>query len=183
MGPRLGGRGDGSGRAATGATRTCFNGAAARWPRRCHEDLKYHCRGCDRLQWGRGSVAAEISSRCWRRSGGPSGFNGAAARWPRRSVRPRLLSAACLPGLQWGRGSVAAEMDHETTETILPTLASMGPRLGGRGDLSKNIAIVTCEGCFNGAAARWPRRCYQQGQLSKARWLCFNGAAARWPRR
>ena len=59
MGPRLGGRGD--------------------WIR-CRP-FKH---GLSMLQWGRGSVAAEISTALARITPGWTSFNGAAARWPRR---------------------------------------------------------------------------------------------------
>ena len=163
--------------------RRSFNGAAARWPRRCVCALlgsesghgasmgpRLGGRGDDSnarvvaiaeylLQWGRGSVAAEIGVANWRATvsdgtlqwgrGSVAAemksarmraartsmcFNGAAARWPRRLPR---LPVAFLPPvveLQWGRGSVAAEI---VDARPMPNSSAV---------------------CFNGAAARWPRR-------------------------
>src|SRR6478736_2858444 len=59
--------------------------------------------------------------------------------------------------LQWGRGSEAAECDQDDEQRIEHDVASMGPRLGGRG-----MALALCESRlgeprFNGAAARRPR--------------------------
>ena len=159
MGPRLGGRGDlPSQRPPSRPSVTAgFNGAAARWPRRrplClvlpdqaaasmgprlggrgdRELFEMYAQYDVELQWGRGSVAAETGADEENSRGAWARFNGAAARWPRR---------------QRGRG----HLRHAGRR------ASMGPRLGGRGDRSWTCPGTTsaCRG-FNGAAARWPRR-------------------------
>ena len=84
--------------------------------------------------------------------------------------------------LQWGRGSVAAETEYLCSSIRTLRVASMGPRLGGRGDqVLLTVRPPLCSR-FNGAAARWPRRrssrTSPQGIPPR-----FNGAAARWPRR
>src|SRR5437762_3559812 len=84
-----------------------------------------------RLQWGRGSKAAERGSpgslpparRC---------FNGAAARKPRKAPGHGLVPTRG-GSLQWGRGSKAAERNPTRTFAPIPQ-------------------------CFNGAAARKPRK-------------------------
>ncbi len=158
---------------------TGFNGAAARQPRK-----RGYCRHIPesvpasmgprlvsrgnsanpaaqsshrmRLQWGRGSSAAETPPIQLRNHRTGCGFNGAAARQPRkRPAEPtermkeaelqwgRGSSAAETGGykyrqrirlrLQWGRGSSAAETWGKGEEgDTLP--ASMGPRLVSRGN-------------------------------------------------
>ena len=67
---------------------------------------------------------------CRRRS---TRFNGAAARWPRRL--DDYAREVIDYWLQWGRGSVAAETGHLMFGMCHISIgASMGPRLGGRGD-------------------------------------------------
>ena len=68
----------------------------------------YHT-GSGQLQWGRGSVAAEITP-------------------------PKVRTAHKAAALQWGRGSVAAEISSHAARLKWVPWASMGPRLGGRGD-------------------------------------------------
>ena len=87
------------------------------------------------LQWGRGSVAAEM----------PRGLEIPLPRLRPASMGPRLggrgdfqsLLAAFwwAVRLQWGRGSVAAEIRAAAPSVgRVFARASMGPRLGGRGD-------------------------------------------------
>ena len=148
-----------------------FNGAAARWPRRLASAAAYLCTPAG-LQWGRGSVAAETGRRAGRTAAPATCFNGAAARWPRRlnvwsAVPPVRVT------LQWGRGSVAAETTPGRVNVIeISEQASMGPRLGGRGDhVQLAAAAVGDVARFNGAAARWPRRqnCYREVHHEPAR--------------
>ena|GEM_PF-367106 len=85
------------------------------------------------------------------------GFNGAAARWPRR--RPRRDSGRPgHAGLQWGRGTMAAETRPALGRHGRNRQASMGPRHDGRGDRRSEPCRQRPGCCFNGAAARWPRR-------------------------
>ena len=131
MGPRLGGRGDYVDRTLSSAANTLQWGRGSVAAETGSEDFDRVV--LVRLQWGRGSVAAETSH---------------VMRY-RATLRPRL---------QWGRGSVAAE----TRQGVLPAArdheASMGPRLGGRGDDRRGPDRPGQCQCFNGAAARWPRR-------------------------
>ena len=107
-----------------------FNGAAALQPRKasfvCGSDFV-----STRLQWGRGSSAAEGRST-WTAGNRTTRFKGAAALQPRKAGRGRT-SPVPIAGLQWGRGSSAAE-GHSVL--VLPLTAS----------------------CFNGAAALQPRK-------------------------
>ena len=107
-----------------------FNGAAALQPRKasfvCGSDFV-----STRLQWGRGSSAAEGRST-WTAGNRTTSFNGAAALQPRKAGRG-WTSPVPIAGLQWGRGSSAAE-GHSVL--VLPLTAS----------------------CFNGAAALQPRK-------------------------
>ena len=61
-------------------------------------------------------------------------------------------------------------------------LASMGPRLGGRGRWSSGSTRARLRRGFNGAAAWWPRKGRQPHSRYQPR-RCFNGAAAWWPRK
>ena len=84
--------------------------AASMGPRLCSRGNQRRCSGstrCDVLQWGRGSVAAEM--------------------------RPDCRSSQSLSLLQWGRGSVAAEMRPAACREAI-IAASMGPRLCSRGN-------------------------------------------------
>ena len=134
-----------------------FNGAAARWPRRPPA-----VRPRPRRQPGSFNGAAARWPR--RRTGCTlfqphlSSFNGAAARWPRRRGNGKPARRG-RHTLQWGRGSVAAETQQQALHPLLPSReASMGPRLGGRGDKQRLCRRSRRMDCFNGAAARWPRR-------------------------
>ena len=151
------------------------------------------------LQWGRGSVAAEMATY----SGTPTitlrGFNGAAARWPRRSTPGGQSSSltSCFNGaaarwprrfdtigeleaflgamLQWGRGSVAAEIHGLHRQLAPSTHASMGPRLGGRGDDRRLSPRPTRPaslqwGRGSVAAEMKPGRAKQKRKGSKLQW-------------
>ena len=133
------------------------------------------------LQWGRGSVAAEM--RPWELSSHRPG----ALQWGRGSVAAEITALAFLQmlymrQLQWGRGSVAAEIRYRKPYTTPEPRASMGPRLGGRGDRSgRGLAMA-------GWTASMGPRLGGRGDVRHERFStfftpCFNGAAARWPRR
>ena len=91
----------------------CFNGAAARWPRR--QTVRDYVRAeLTLLQWGRGSVAAETGLAV----GALPVSN--VLQWGRGSVAAetpegRMGDDGKVKVLQWGRGSVAAE----TTEAYV----------------------------------------------------------------
>ena len=141
--------------------RTCrpcsrFNGAAALQPRKGAGGIGDVAELPVRLQWGRGSSAAEGSGSAIKSRLNASCFNGAAALQPRK-VATGTLPDARLSALQWGRGSSAAEGAGSTrvpgktnglqwgrgssaAEGCLcdavrpaPREASMGPRLFSRG--------------------------------------------------
>ena len=109
-----------------------FNAGAAAWmPRRRPSELANKL-GISPLQWGRGLDAAETLQVV------------------------RLLEI--VASLQWGRGLDAAETPAISVFGVGHDCASMGPRLGCRGDLSRHRRPGGCNGRFNGAAAWMPRR-------------------------
>ena len=205
MGPRLGGRGD----VATGGFASALQ-LASMGPRLGGrgDGLSPHAEdvGVAVLQWGRGSVAAETGEAQAAYAASIGSFNGAAARWPRRPRQASRTVHMWVCGLQWGRGSVAAETREITMsiyiddqlqwgrgsvaaethwDSVYPAKsrsASMGPRLGGRGDCGRRTSSGWRPWSFNGAAARWPRR-LETGLSGHQTRESFNGAAARWPRR
>ena len=134
-----------------------FNGAAARWPRKCRQNGIGTLLSVKKLQWGRGAMAAE---------------------W--REVKP---DAQARRGLQWGRGAMAAEWPRQTPIADLNRILLQW----GRGAMAaecrscRRDARFAMPG-FNGAAARWPRKANARRGASLALSRSFNGAAARWPR-
>ena len=108
-----------------------FNGAAALQPRKLSSRERPR-RASRKLQWGRGSSAAETPA--WRSS---------AASWRPASMGPRLFSRGNGHGIQ---GETSA------------TAASMGPRLFSRGNPPLASTNVPAVRRFNGAAALQPRK-------------------------
>ena len=120
-----------AGRGTCGMARS-FNWAAARRPRRRRDPDPLPV-GALRLQLGRGSEAAETS--------------GAA-----------LADIGYHAELQLGRGSEAAETQGIGDTSWVGLAASIGPRLGGRGDSPTKSRGPGWGKRFNWAAARRPRR-------------------------
>ena len=56
--------------------------------------------------------------------------------------------------LQWGRAFVGAEIGSAAADLVAATIASMGPRLCGRGDIGKAYDVQR-----NGGASMGPRLC------------------------
>ena len=108
------------------------------------------------LQWGRGQTAAERAQA--EQAGAPRyyGFNGAAAKRPRKvhqgqyGLQKLLASMGPRPN---GRGKLSRPW---SLAVIRP--ASMGPRPNGRGKLFPQIHHPCQIPCFNGAAAKRPRK-------------------------
>ena len=163
----------------------------------------------DRLQWGRGLSAAEMS-RCtasshvaatsfngaaafqprkfasdvWSARRAQSGFNGAAAFQPRKCYGDRRQHPWIAGWLQWGRGLSAAEMRF-ARDRVQPNraTASMGPRPFSRGNIQLASRICRCRH----HASMGPRPFSRGNARDFARAVrlsaSFNGAAAFQPRK
>jgi len=228
MGPRLESRGERRRESTLRRTIGGFNGAAARKPRRVGCRCPATC-SCKKLQWGRGSKAAEsfqfLQVAAWRdtASMGPrlesrgevaaiqqTQAQALTLQWGRGSkaaerARPPRNFFVVSP-LQWGRGSKAAERasgqgviyacgvlqwgrGSKAAERLATTATTSQLLVGlqwGRGSkAAESGATPRCpllSGCFNGAAARKPRRVQQWAPMI-GYGQRFNGAAARKPRR
>jgi len=124
MGPRLGSRGDAGHHAELLLALHASMGP--RLGSRGDQDNTKRLIDVVKLQWGRGWVAAETTAT--------------------------LCCTSRPTALQWGRGWVAAETAKGLMRLNQRGTASMGPRLGSRGD----IRPATCwlpMARFNGAAA------------------------------
>ena len=125
---------------------------------------------------GRGSCPYLVQVRCQR-----SRFNEAPAWWPGKSAPVELAQVPILGGFNeapawWpGKCSIRARRRHA------PRVASMRPRLGGRGSALPCPAAPPCPTSFNEAPAWWPGK-WRSGTASWQRsWACFNEAPAWWP--
>ena len=97
------------------------------------------------LQWGRGSKAAESTSR-----------------------RQPFLMATLL---QWGRGSKAAESSRQVVPSLETHTASMGPRLESRGEgVADDIYVPECwlQWGRGSKAAESAMHCVQKSDTAKA---------------
>ena len=150
-------------------------------------------------------VAAEGGPTCSCPASSTNSFNGAAAWWPRKDA-VAIGAAVDTFSLQWGRGLVAAEGGPQVQRGpgcgvasmgprlggrgrgvslivgISPDDASMGPRLGGRGRRATQVntcsAGVASMGPRLGGRGRTGNRIGVAGNAFR-----FNGAAAWWPRK
>ena len=178
MGPRQDGRGRLRFPGRWRCRRSCFNGAAAGWPRKA---------GTAQEQ-----PPAPLASMGPRPDGrGRYQVLYGQANVPHASMGPRPDGRGRIGGpppnapgglLQWGRGRMAAEGGNDGRRGALTLAASMGPRPDGRGRRYLRVDWGPFIGCFNGAAAGWPRK----GRRPHRRAVpasSFNGAAAGWPRK
>jgi len=120
---------------------------------------------------GRGKTGDE-----WYFDPRPSGFNGAASCGTRKAMGRPIESIIGL-SLQWGRVLWDAESIWAYDHGVFADLASMGPRLVGRGKDRWLLHNHKEKLCFNGAASCGTRK----DQNSNKRKLCgvrFNGAAS-----
>ena len=139
MEPRPEGRGDLSivGVGLSGSS--CFNGAAARRPRRRGTDTEPTRQ--PRLQWSRGPKAAETPGRRTQWPPHQPCFNGAAARRPRRRALLVLgveVSAASMEPRPEGRGDIRAANSARICWRLQwsrgPKAAETGGRFRGASD-------------------------------------------------
>ena len=156
-----------------------FNGAAALRPRKCVPSLGASTIG-NSLQWGRGLAAAEMAVDSYTLA------TISELQWGRGLAAAEMTHSSVITcsgrSLQWGRGLAAAEMIVAGESASSPTIASMGPRPCGRGNVGSRGWPSNCVLSFNGAAALRPRK-WPASYRRVDRPRSFNGAAALRPRK
>jgi|GEM_PF-1458508 len=154
MGPRLVGRGKRHSPVCHYLPLMRFNGAASCGTRKAAA-TSASMRSSAALQWGRVLWDAEscTARTSWRNR---QSFNGAASCGTRK-VQGQVRGRAGLLQLQWGRVLWDAESRRQSRSASVRVLASMGPRLVGRGKVGGVRGPGGPKG-FNGAASCGTRK-------------------------